>query len=831
MNKLMIKFTIIFCALSLSQPLLAQRPPATPAVGKITGKIIDAQAKKPVEFATVSLFSLRDSSLLTGGVSDEAGNFAVDKIAYGGYYVEVNFIGYERAVISPVVIKPEATTQVLGEILLKPSAANLGEVEVTAEKSALQLGVDRKIFNVDKTAVAKGGTATDVLRATPTLNVDMNGNVSLRGSQGVTILINGRPSALTGGNRKALLDQIPASMVERIEIITNPSAKYDPDGLSGIINIVLKKNKLEGFSGNVSGGVGTIFNKYDFQAGLSYQNSKVNIYANYGYNYSSRFNGFHSLRQTIRTDTSFSLHTLGGSRNINQTHFAKAGIDYTLSEQTTLSLSGSINPYNYYSLDTNNYSNISQAQELSNGSNRFGQERESGFGADANFNWTQKFKKYAGRELVLDANYSQNFRPETNTYRQDYFNYAGAAATDWLQRTSPNNENQTLTWQLDYTQPSKDKSRKWELGTKSIYRNINNVMLAENFDDAQQTYSKDNSLSNSFVYREQVYAIYSTYGGKFKKINYQAGLRLEQALTSSYLKETNERFENNYFSFFPSAHLGYEVKKGHQVQLSYSRRINRPSVWTLNPFPSYSDPLNLRKGNPFLLPEYINSFDLTYVAYFGGLSLSNSLYYRHSTNVMRRLVTVDTLSGVSTVSYFNFDRTNQYGLEMVLGGMVAKICRFNVSANVYQMVEDGTNLDSDFRNNALWANFSVYANITVPKGALKGLQTEIVCAYTPPMRVVQGRIVMGAWSSIAVSKSFFKNKLTVSLRVEDPFNLQSFRFDMASTNFDNTGTYKWESRIAWLNLNYTFGKLSQSSRKSRRSNNGTGGGNGGGMGL
>jgi iron complex outermembrane recepter protein len=819
--------TLAFFVLSV---LELQAQGGAPAVGKITGNVLDAQSKKAVEFATVSVFSMRDSALVTGGVSDESGAFLVDKVPYGGYYVEINFIGYEKQTFKPVVIRPDALTHAIGTFNLAASASNLDEVNVTAEKSTLQLGVDRKIFNVDKTAVAKGGTATDVLRATPTLNVDMNGNISLRGSQGVTILINGRPSALSGGNRKALLDQIPASMVERIEIITNPSAKYDPDGLSGIINIVLKKNKLEGFSGNVSGGVGTIFNKWDFQSGIAYQNEKFNIYANYSYNNTSRYSNFNSFRNTISQDTSFYLQTIGGSRKRNYTHFAKVGIDFTPNEYTTLSFSGSANPNGSNDRDTNNYININDLAQQTNGSNRFGEDSDKGLALEGNFNLNQKFKKHAGRELVFDANISRNAYTENNSYRQEYFNYSAETFTPWLQRTSPDYTNQTATLQLDYTQPSKDKSRKWELGAKSIFRNINNAMYAENYNHSSQNYSKDTTISNTFEYGEQVHAIYSTYGGKYKKFNYQAGLRLEQALTRSYLVETDSAFVNNYFSFFPSAHLGYQVKEGHQLQLSYSRRITRPSLWTLNPFPSYSDPLNLRKGNPFILPEYTNSFDLSYVAYFGSLSLSNSLYFRHSTNVLRRLVSVDTLSGVSTVSYFNFDQTNQYGVEMVLGGMVAKIIRMNLSANVYKVVEDGTNLGDEFTNNALWANFSIYANITIPKGALKGLQTEIVCAYTPPMQLAQGKIVMGAWSSIALSKSFLKNKLTVSLRVEDPFNLQKFAYNTGGSSFSNIGEYKWESRIAWLNVNYTFGKMSQNTRRSRRGAGG-GGNSGGGMGL
>lgn len=822
------RFILMLCLLANIGWIVAQQPPRM--MGKIVGRVVDASNQQAIPYATVSILSAADTTkLITGGMTDDEGKFSVEQIPVGEYVAQVNFLGYAMQSFKGVKLTPEQLSYTMGTVSLRSGAADIAEVEVTAEKNAMQIGLDRKIFNVEKTALAKGGTATDVLRNTPSLNVDMDGNISLRGSQGVTVLINGRPSSLTGANRKAILDQIPANMVERVEIITNPSAKFDPDGVSGMINIVLKKNKLEGFSGNVSGGVGTIFNKWDFNTGISYRTNKINLYGNYGLNAAQRGYSGHTDRTTFASDTSFALHSSEDGDRINAYHFAKVGLDYYMTEHSTLAINASINPSAGKTNGATQYQYFDENVVLSSGSARTAREKYNRFSFDAGVNFNQKFKKHAGRELVFDGTISQNSNHDNNHYAQYYWDNVGdTTSLPLLQNNLQDFSNRVITSQLDYTHPIK-KSGKLETGIKSTIRNIDNALNGMNYDHASNSYITNSTISNTFAYREQVYAWYSTYGQKVKKWSFQGGLRLEQALTTSKLMTTNQEFVNNYFSYFPSAHIGYELNNQQQVQVSYSRRINRPSIWNLNPFANYSDPYNIRRGNPFLRPEYINSLDLSYIKYFKSITITTSLYYRYTTNIMRRLSVVDTATGVSTLSFYNFSKSEESGIELIVSGNLTKWWRFNGSANVYKVAENGSNLDASYRNNTVWANFSFYSNFSVPKGKLKGLQAELVANYTPPMKLVQGKIYMGAWSSIAVSKTFLKDKLTVSLRLEDPFYLQKFSFNNKVSTFKSIGERRWESRIGWLNVNYTFGKMDMQTRRKIQRRGGGGGGSDMGM--
>ncbi|BDS12865.1 outer membrane beta-barrel family protein [Aureispira anguillae] len=795
-----------------------QAPPS----GTMEGTVQDAQSKEVIEFATISIHQLPDSTLITGGITNEKGVFEIKKIPFGNHYVKIDFIGYKSS-IQNISISAQKPNIKLAPTLLIINSTSLQTAEVTAETNMMRLGIDRKVFDVEKSQLNDGGNAIDVLKNTPTLDVDMNDNISLRGSQGVSVLINGKPSGLNGANRAAILRQIPASMIKNVEIITNPSAKYDPEGMTGIINIVLKKNKMQGISGNIAYTIGTMANKHNVTAGINFRNEKINVFANYNFNYRGSYNSAIANRKNIFNDGSYNFleeHAMGN--HVNYGHFAKVGFDYFINPKNTISLNASINPGKGVAADSIYYTFLDQTKEITSKSLRSIPKKDAPLGMNYNLNYTTVFKD-PKQKLEFDANYSYFNDQIINRYKQE--DLLVPSNSPALQYNSDIRNNHILNIQLDYTHPFKNKG-KMELGAKGGYRLINNDFEFQNYNYANQDYETDLGISNNFQYSEQVYAVYGTYGQKIKKFSFQAGLRLEQALTSSYLITTNERYTNNYFSFFPSAHIGYELPKTQQIQLSYSRRINRPRIHSLNPFGDQTDPQNIRIGNPYLKPEYINSIELTYAKYWKKGSFTTSLYYRHTTDVIRRLYNVDA-QGAGYIQFTNFDEVHSYGVELASSIQLLKWWRMNVSMNAYRMQEDGSNLSDQYRNSSFGGHANIGSSFRLPLDF--GAQFNL--SYRAPMVLVIGNITGMFRSSFAISKSFLKRSLKITLSIQDPFNVMQFGYDLADTNYSVQGTHRWESRVARLSISYDFGKMDMGTRRRMNQRGSNAGGGGGGVGF
>lgn len=810
--------TLLLFALLNASFAQGQAPPT----GSIKGIVQDAESKQLIEFATISVHHRTDSSLITGGITNEKGAFDIQRIPLGNYYVVIDFIGYQSS-IQNISLSAEQPNLEIPPTLLSVNAATLNTAEVTAESNMMQLGIDRKIFDVEKSTLVNGGNAIDVLQNTPTLSVDMDGNISLRGSQGVSVLINGKPSGLNGANRAAILRQIPASMIKNIEIITNPSAKYDPEGMTGIINIVLKKNKMQGFSGNVSYTIGTMANKHNAVAGISFRNQKINVFANYNFNYRGSFNSVVANRKNIFSDGSYNFleeHAMGN--HINYSHFAKVGMDYFINDKNTISLSASVNPGKGEAADSIYYTFLDEAKEVTSYTLRSIDKKDAPLSMNYNLNYTSTFKT-PQQKLEFDANYTSYNDALVNNYKQEDLRVS--SNDPLLQYNEDFRSNHVLNVQVDYTHPFKNKG-KMELGAKGGYRLIDNNFQFMNYDYTQQNYETDLGISNHFLYSEQVYALYGTYGQKIKKFSFQAGIRLEQTLTTSYLLTTNEQYNNNYFSFFPSAHIGYELPKMQQLQLSYSRRINRPQIQALNPFGDQTDPQNVHIGNPYLKPEYINSIEFTYAKYWKKGSFTSSLYYRQTTDVMRRLYNVDA-QGVGSVRFTNFDEAHSFGVELATGIQFFKWWRLNASLNAYRMQEDGSNLSDQYRNSSFGGHANIGSSFELPLDF--GVQFNLF--YRAPMVLVIGNITDMFFSTFAVSKRFLKKSLTITLRIQDPFNVQQFGYDLADQNYTIQGRHRWESRVAHLSISYDFGKMDMGVRRRMNQRGSDAGAGGGGVGF
>jgi len=814
---------ICYCCISFSQektgPPSAKNPDDMPKIGKIKGEVIDKSKNLPVEFATISLFTKKDTAIIGGTIADDKGAFVIQDLPFGRYFIKVNFIGYKEKIIDSVFIRPNNTEVNLGKILLAENSEILNTVEVSAEKGNMQIGIDRKVFNVDKSIVSQGGNANDVLQQIPSVNVDMDGNVSLRGSGNVTVLIDGKPSSITGSSRQAILQQIPASSIESIEVITNPSAKYDPDGMAGIINIVMKKNKLTGFNAGIVIGVGTR-DKYNASANASYRTKKINIYANYGYRLDNRFGNGYSIRKNLLADTTFTLKETSSSNKRNISHNIKTGLEYYINDKNTIGASVLYNTGNEYSPQKLLFEEFDENNLFVGGYSRDVTDNGSSGNIDYSIDYRKQFSK-PKQELVFTGTLSDSKGKKISNYNQYNYLliYAPLGNSPLNQLIETTDKNKITVIQLDYTNPFKNQS-KLETGLKTTLRTIDNDFYSQSFNYSENILKDDSLLNNHFIYNEQVYAAYTTYAGKFKGIGFQIGARAEQTLTESKLITTNEKYNRNYFSFFPSAHFSYKLKKEQELQLSYSRRINRPGIRSLNPFKDYTNPYNIHYGNPFLKPEYIDAYEFNYMKYFKKSVFTSSIYYRQTNDVMMRYKIIGD-STISYVTHINLNTSTSYGVEVIVKADILKWWNITASANIFRNVINAKNVEADLQNE----NFSYNAKLISNTRVWKNMDIQLAANYTGPWATAQGIAIPTFVIDMGIKKEIFKNA-TLSINVNDITDARRFGINSNVDNFEFEMSRKRESRVLMATFSYNFGTLSDSNnpKKGRGRNENMGGG-------
>lgn len=815
MNKLI---TFFFTLLVLSG--FSQQGP--PAIGVVKGKVVSETGNEPIEYATVVLKSLRDSSIAGGGVTDEKGNFEVTEIKLGRYVLIVSFIGFTPYESAPFGLGRDGVSKEFGEIKLTASM-ELEEVEVQVDRPLITTSIDKKVFNAEQAITAAGGTALDVLKNVPSVQVDQDGNVSLRGNQNVTVLIDGKPSGLTGGSRQALLEQIPASSIENIEVITNPSAKYDPDGMSGIINIILKKNKMKGFNGLISiqAGNGRIdstsakfstINKYNVNGSVAYKNQKFNVYGNYTLNLRNRFSEGLADQQSGTTGEMYGLDQTSyedGSRNSNM---LKAGFDYYLNKKNTINTSITWNTRGRNEIERIHYIDLFN-DDISAIRIRDNREDNGGTSLDFNVGYTKEFEK-KGQNLVIQYTQSTGSGTEEGFFLEDYYDTGGLLFDNYIdQYNDQNNKNSLNTIQLDYVHPVNDKF-KFETGYKSIFRSIDNDFYSETNNIV------DTALNNHFLYNEQIHAVYGIGAYKINDTwSTQLGLRQEFTQYESQLVDSDTTFPNSYTPLFPSAYVNYAFDQYSSLNVSYSRRINRPSIRSLNPFTDYSNPLSLRSGNPFLMPEYIDSYELAYAKYTEkGLSINPSLYYKHTTDVITRVVRTDPeVVNRRIVRQENIGITDTYGAEMVFSGKIKSYWRMTVSGNVYWNKTTSNLTDINLNNDALGGNGNLINNFTVKKNT----DIQIMSWYNAPRVFALGRIKQMGSVDFAVKHTIWGGKADISFRLSDVFDTQRFAIildyeDQATnTTISDYKIYDWESRNVFVGFSYRFGKMDMGGGRGR----------------
>ncbi|MES2651548.1 MAG: TonB-dependent receptor [Bacteroidota bacterium] len=809
---LVLLITICFATVKIS----AQGP----GVGKISGKIVDAQTNEAIHFATAVLLDKKTKAIVKAVQSAEDGSFVLSGLPNGVFTFKVSYVGLQTMVRDSVSISDAVKEVNFGSVKMKTAKGNmLNEVTITAPKATMQMGIDKKIFSVDQSLVSEGGSASDLLQNVPSVQTDIDGNVSLRGSSGVRVLIDGKPSLIAGGNIAQILQSIPASSIESVELITNPSAKYDAEGQSGIINIVLKRNKKLGFNGSVALTAGNREN-YNGNTSLSFQNNKINLYGNYSYRYGNRIGGgFNNIEYKNPSPTSLAFASQNNdSKDLNKGHNLKAGLDYYLAEKSVISFSSGLNIRNG---DENEFLNIDQLFANRNPfslSNRFNNEQQKGNSYDLGLDFSQKFKN-PKEEFTANIGFSEGSNDNYQVYNTTVYNVKGNTTNDIdIQRTTRDGFNRNYNIQFDYTRPLGNFG-KLEGGYRSQIRISESATFADQLSPVDGGFDFNYALSNDFNSKDQVHAAYINYQNQIKNFGYQIGLRAEDAKLDTRMGAYNINSDLSftpgqvaYTRIYPSVFLTQKINDAQQVQLSYSRRVNRPRGWDTNPFLDVSDPLNYRQGNPNLQPEDVHAFELSYSRFWKKFSIISSAYMRQTNDVIQRIRTEPDVNGITITTPQNLTRNIASGLELIGKFDLVKKWNFTANVNLYQSKIQGVPAFGIVENAGFSWNANLTNNFTLPLG----ITLQIKGDYRAAEVMAQGKR-NAMYGMDAGGKYDFKDKKSsLSLNIRDVF--ASRRWSMTTEGSTSIVDFsrQMQGTMANLTYSYRFGKTAFGFKKTKK---------------
>jgi len=790
------KILCIVLLIPLAWPLFA-------AAG-IKGKIVDADTKAPLQYVDVALFKQGSKNLTAGVTTDSLGVFKLPSVENGTYTLRVTFIEY-ATLNKPVIVNGDSVD--VGTLALQVKTKNLGEVEVVGQAPQMRLDIDKKVFSVDQNITAAGGSATDILKNIPSVDVDTQGNISLRNNSSVEVWIDGKASGLTADNRAQVLEQMPAESIESVEIMTNPSSKYNPEGSAGIINLVMKKNHKAGYYGSVSAGLfypfgGTL--GQSLGASINYTSSKIDAYINLGYRAMNFHGGGYTDRITNSGITSTSLNQNNVTTNAFSGLFTRAGIDYHMDTRNTIGLSGfglagsgnTSNDINY--LLTNLATSPSTILRDYTQNNTGTSTRPS---INLNLDYTHNFNK--GSNLMANVSYSVHNRGSDNAYVQQN---AGSLIpqSEIAQNTTSNNK--TGEFKLDYTNKISEDS-KLEAGWQSDVSNI--TTSSGGFDNLHVVTIP--SYSDNFNYDEQIHAAYLTYGAKIDNLSFQGGLRGEYFRKQS-TNTTSTGIQpipaKTYLELYPSVYLTYALPNDNEFQLNYSRRVNRPRGQQINPFRNYSDSTRISYGNPDLNPEYTSSVEFNYLKTWGDQTLSASAYYHYTDNVIENVQFLH--GGTMESTFLNVSNSQNTGLELISKNRLFKMLNLTTSFNVYYSKLDSARYVNPYdastttpipgQSNFSWTG-SMLANFLLSKT----LSGQITARYTSPQIISQGLKQEKYSIDLGLRQTFLDRKLSVNLNVRDLLNSNKDRTTTSGAGYSQVSESYFNARMINLSVSYNFG--------------------------
>lgn len=792
--------------------------------GTISGRVIDSKLKQALPYVNIILKST-SGTIITGGITDEEGYFEINNIKENAFIVSIQYIGFKT--LDREITMDKGTNKIdLGTLMLEEDNTALDEVTVIAETSSIQQKVDRKVITIGKD-LAASGTASELMVGIPSVSVDtQTGEISLRGNSNVRVMVDGKLSNIPTAQ---LLKQIPSTSIKSIELITNPSAKYNPEGMSGLINIILHKNTMLGFNGNVSTGI-----SYEKTAKINsalttnYRNGKFNVFANYSNNISKNRNNGIIQRPENSSKQLFKFN------DDSKSHLLKFGVDYYINDKHTLSV---FTNQNTSDSKNDGESNAIYANDTSFNQTQFWLDDGDDSTSQYNFDYKVDFDDDGHNlELEIDHNiYSRNSIAD--------FLFTVGSTKDYIDLNKTDRKRTTIN--LDYAN-SIDEHSKIELGVQA---NLFNSLIG--YESTGDTFNDDGVLvptpNTNFDYTRDIYALYGNYNRKIKKWSYQLGLRLENVEVKALAiqasqplnKITEDRFSNDYFEFYPSAYITYEASEKNSFQLNYSRRIDRPGIGQVNPIKEWSTPLVSSYGNINLQPQFTNSVEFNYIRNIKGGSVTFGTYYRQISNEINRALFIDRSdvnSGRLILTHDNFDDSTAYGIELSTSLKPKKWWSLNGSFDLYSQtligiaerlsapietaVEGDIITETNSVDNVAW-NFKLYNSFKVSKkvnltafGFYRGRNSNLQFNVKPMYFV-----------NIGSRFSFDDGKGSISLNYNDIFNTMKFRFDGTSP-YVQEGEFNWESNTIYLGLTYRFGstKYSAKSRKNRSDDEKSGGG-------
>ena len=779
------------------------KPQGPSITGRITGQLLDSITNQPIEFASVVLVHAKSGKEADGLISDEQGGFKFPEAKIGTYNVHFSFLGYETKVVKGIELTAKKPDYTLDNVLLRPTSTVLETVTVTGEAALIENKIDRIVFNNEKDPTGNIGDATDVLRRVPLLSVDLDGNVSLRGSSNIQILINGKPSGMFSSNVADALKMFPANQIKSVEVITVPSAKYDGEGSAGIINIITKKKRVEGFAGSVNSSLGTRHNTTSLNLNIAKGRFGLNgggfaVWspprdAIWDFDREDRLdNG--ELR-TLRQDATNSSERLGFR--------GKFGAYYDFNAYNSINSNFSFNGFGFDrdgTTDSGLFDPLAMIEEITN---RRTSSNTLTNGYDWNTDYTRKFPD-SEREFSLGFQLSGNIDDTKNTLDQEDLS-GNNEKLNINEKSDNKGRNLEMTLQADYVHPF-TKNIKLETGAKGILRNINSDFFFDVFDFDQNDYFRDASRSDEFDYQQDVYAGYASFNISFlKHYGLIAGARYERTeIQGDFKTESQEPFTNDYYNVLPSIILSRKIGQAGNIRISYNQRIARPSLRFINPYVNQIDRNNISYGNPDLEPEISHNFELGFNTYYKGIVINASPYFRHTTDVIESLLEIDELTGISENTFDNIGTDNSLGISLFSSATILKkvSLRGNIDLRHRNLKSELPKFNVE--NSGVEFDGNMGATISFPKE----IKFQFWGMFRNPRVTLQGTRATFWMYNLGLSKQLFGKRGSLGISTSNLFH-RALNFDtkLEGEDFTQTSLYEYPFRNFGISFNYRFGKL------------------------
>lgn len=773
--------------------------------GVIKGHVFDEKSNKGLSFASVQVWKSNDSTLFTGALTDDKGWFNITSVKPGNYFLRISYVGYKTLDKKNIVVSPSLEFDA-GNILLSLNATLSKEIIISGEKGSVTLSADKKIYNIGS-QISPGASANDVLLTLPSISANDEGKLQLRGNESITILVDGRPTSV-GGQGSNILDQLNASQIEKIEVITNPSSQFDAEGTGGIVNIVLKKNIKTGLNGNTGFTIGSN-NKTSAQINLNARGKKLNVFGGGNFRYNETF-GSGLINRYYSVDTVYSLLQKINNTNKPLSATYRTGIDWYVNPRNTLGFTIAGGVTDGTSKEKIEYSFLNSMEEKLSAFSLNSNVENNTYNNDISVYYKKTFSKN-NAEFNASASFNNNYDKKKTQTIPSFELGIDSSVNAFLNTIILRNE--IFIAQLDYQQ-SIFKDWKLESGLKQTLRGINNdfenVKLLSDLTTIDSTY-----FLRKLIYDDNISGVYTSLSHSFNKTSVKAGIRVERAERKI---ELNQEFNNERYDFFPSFFATRQLKNKKEISFSYSKRINRPSIQTLNPFPDFNDPFNQLIGNPYIKPEFIHAAELGYQQYFKNMVFNATLYYRLTVNQIQRIRT--TIGNISYIQFTNLNSGNNAGLELILKADWFKWWTQTFSGNIYSVYLDGSNVNENYRRN----NFTWNAKWVSTLKIKKTFSLQINGNYDARNVVPQGVILPRYSLDVSMKKDLWKQKANISLGLTDIFNTRVFRINTLFETITQNVERRRESRILTLGFNYRFGTQVQTKRNNTQPGNEFGGG-------